>query len=124
VSFFKKVTLLSRKSFTRIVCVVSLLLHVLCRRIARWFVFKPKILGNLGKILRASDWKILIYFMAIHMEYFMAIWDMLLPFGTFCVRLEHFFPFWYHTPRKIWQPCCAEPRTTVVIKCRTNFSSK
>jgi hypothetical protein len=34
----------------------------------------------------------------------MAIWDILWPFGTFCIHLVHFFPFWYHVPRKIWQP--------------------
>jgi hypothetical protein len=34
----------------------------------------------------------------------MDIWDILLPFGTFCVHLVHFFRFWYHLPRKIWQP--------------------
>jgi hypothetical protein len=39
-----------------------------------------------------------------HLEYFMEIWDILWPFGTFCIHLVHFFPFWYHVPRKIWQP--------------------
>jgi hypothetical protein len=34
----------------------------------------------------------------------MDIWDILLPFGTLCVDLEHFFWFWYQVPRKIWQP--------------------
>jgi hypothetical protein len=24
---------------------------------------------------------------------------------TFCDHLVHFFQFWYHAPRKIWQPC-------------------
>jgi hypothetical protein len=37
-------------------------------------------------------------------EYFMDIWDFLLPFDTVCVHLVHFFLFWYHVPRKIWQP--------------------
>jgi hypothetical protein len=29
--------------------------------------------------------------------------------GTFCVRLGHFFRFWYHALRKIWQPWSAMP---------------
>jgi hypothetical protein len=38
----------------------------------------------LGKFWRALDWKMLIYFMSI--------WNILWPFGTFCVHLVHFFP--------------------------------
>jgi hypothetical protein len=43
-------------------------------------------------------------------EYFMDIWDILLPFGTFvviwyfCGHLVHFFWFGYHVPTKTWQP--------------------
>jgi hypothetical protein len=48
---------------------------------------------NLGKIFRVSDWKMYIY---------------LRPFGIFKDHLAHcvfiFFRFWYHAPRKIWQP--------------------
>jgi hypothetical protein len=33
-------------------------------RVARWLVFKPKN-PNFGKILRVSDWRMLIYFIAI-----------------------------------------------------------
>jgi hypothetical protein len=33
-----------------------------------------------------------------HLGYFMTIWYILSSFGTF-------FLFWYHAPRKIWQPC-------------------
>jgi hypothetical protein len=40
-----------------------------------------------------------------HLEYFEDIWDILWPFGSFCVYLVHFAPFWYFGPRKIWQPC-------------------
>jgi hypothetical protein len=57
---------------------------------------------NLGKIFRASDWKML--------KYFMAIWNILWIFGIF-VTIRYilcsfgtFFLFWYHAPRKIWQP--------------------
>jgi hypothetical protein len=39
-----------------------------------------------------------------HLEYFTDIWYILWPFGTFCVKSVHFFRFWYHVPRIIWQP--------------------
>jgi hypothetical protein len=36
-----------------------------------------------------------------HLEYFMDIWDILWKFGTFCVRLVHFFQFGYKScPKK------------------------
>jgi hypothetical protein len=41
-----------------------------------------------------------------HLEYFVNIWDILWPFGTFCVHLVHFFWYWYLAPRKIWQLWC------------------
>jgi hypothetical protein len=41
-----------------------------------------------------------------HLESFTNTWDILWPFGTFCVHLVHFLVFWYHVPRIIWQPCC------------------
>jgi hypothetical protein len=39
-----------------------------------------------------------------HFKYFTDIWDILSPFGTYCVPLVQFFQFWNHAPRKIWQP--------------------
>jgi hypothetical protein len=54
---------------------------------------------NMGKFQRALYWKMLIYFMVIG--------NILGTFCTFCVHLVHFFRFWYHVPRKIWQPCTA-----------------
>jgi hypothetical protein len=33
----------------------------------------------------------------------MEIWDILWPFGTFCIHLVHFLRVWYHVPIKIWQ---------------------
>jgi hypothetical protein len=60
--------------------------------------------ANLGKFWRALDWKMLIYIFWPfgifygHLGYFMTIW-------CICVHLVHFFLFWYHVPRKIWQPC-------------------
>jgi hypothetical protein len=38
------------------------------------------------------------------LEHFTDSLDILWPFGTFCVLLVHFFWFWFHVPRKIWQP--------------------
>jgi hypothetical protein len=58
---------------------------------------------NLGKFWRAIDWKMFMYFMAI--------WNILQTFWIFYDHLVHFmfifgpfFRFWYHMPRKIWQP--------------------
>jgi hypothetical protein len=36
---------------------------------------------------------------SIHLAYFMAIWYIFPPFGTF-------YMVWYVVPRKIWQPRC------------------
>jgi hypothetical protein len=44
-----------------------------------------------------------------NLEYFTNIWDILSPFGTFCVHLLHFFPLWCQVPTKIWQPWLAAP---------------
>jgi hypothetical protein len=45
--------------------------RVLCR-VARWFTFKPQN-PDLGKFLRALDWKMLIYIWNI-LRTFMTIW--------------------------------------------------
>jgi hypothetical protein len=65
--------------------------------------FQPKN-SNSVKFWRALGGKMLIYFMAI--------WNILWPFGIFYGHLLHFVflwyilsGFWYHEPRKIWQPC-------------------
>jgi hypothetical protein len=60
--------------------------------------------SNLGKFGMALYWKMLIHIFYGHFEYFTDIWDILRPFGTICVHLVHFFRFWYHASRKIWQP--------------------
>jgi hypothetical protein len=39
-----------------------------------------------------------------HLVYFMAIGNILWPFGIFCGHLVYFAPFWYFEPRKIWHP--------------------
>jgi hypothetical protein len=49
---------------------------------------------NFGTFLRALDLKMLIYFMAIC--------NILQTFGIF---MTIWYIFWYHVPRKIWQPC-------------------
>jgi hypothetical protein len=46
---------------------------VLLCRVARWFIFKPKII-IWEKILRALEWKMFY-------TYFLSIWNILLPFG-------------------------------------------
>jgi hypothetical protein len=51
---------------------------------------------NSGTFRRVLQWKMLVYFTAI--------WYILWTFGTFCIYLVHFSPFWYIVPRKIWQP--------------------
>jgi hypothetical protein len=68
--------------------------------VARWFIFKPKILiwVNLGRPCSGRFWYFYVRFV-----YFTAKWYILWSFGTFGI----FFPFWYVVPRKIWQPCVA-----------------
>jgi hypothetical protein len=42
------------------------------------------------------------------LKYFMAFWNILGTFWIFYDHLVHFVfcvQFWYHVPRKIWQPC-------------------
>jgi hypothetical protein len=39
------------------------------------------------------------WYIFVHLEHFTDIWDVLWPFGSFCVPLVHFFRFWYHVPR-------------------------
>jgi hypothetical protein len=59
---------------------------------------------NLGKIFRVSDWKMLIYFMAI--------WNILWIFGIFCDHSVHIVLIWYilsyfgimHLPEKSGNP--------------------
>jgi hypothetical protein len=52
--------------------------------------------SNLGIFRRALEWEML--------EYFMAVWYILRPFGILCVTLVYFPPFGYVVPRKIWHP--------------------
>jgi hypothetical protein len=72
-------------------------------RVARWFIFQPKIPIWVNFERPYIDWKMLIYSMAIwniyrHLWYFMIILNILCSFGRFS-------RFWYQVPIKIWQPC-------------------
>jgi hypothetical protein len=70
--------------------------------------FKPKIpiWVNFGGPKMGKCWYVLRPFGIFyeHLGNFMNIWYNLCSFGTF-------FRFWYHAPRKIWQPCL--PRASV-----------
>jgi hypothetical protein len=76
--------------------------NFLASRVARWFLFEPKIpiWVNLGGYCNGRCWYILWPFgqLSGHLAYLMAIWYMLHRFGTF-------YTFWYVVPRRIWQPC-------------------
>jgi hypothetical protein len=67
-------------------------------RVARWFVFRPKI-PNFGGPLNG---KCCIFY--YHLEYFMAIWYNLGPFGMVCGHLLYFPQLGVYGQRKIWQP--------------------
>jgi hypothetical protein len=67
-------------------CLFSLA-HSFKPRVARWFIFKPKI-PIWEKFWKAFDWKMLIYLMAIWnilqtFGIFMIIWNILCSFGRF-----------------------------------------
>jgi hypothetical protein len=40
-----------------------------------------------------------------HLAYFMAIGNILWPFGKFCSNLVYFSPLWNIGPKFFWQPC-------------------
>jgi hypothetical protein len=70
-------------------------------RVARWYIFKPKL-------------QILLYFgrsWSGMLRYILSPFGILKPFGAlnclllyFVVSLAYFSPFWFNLPRKIWQP--------------------
>jgi hypothetical protein len=77
---------------------------------------------NLGQFWRALDWRMYIYFMAI--------WNILRTFEIFYDQLVHFVliwyifsRFWYHEPRKIWQPC-SKLHTLANLQQRHNFKQQ
>jgi hypothetical protein len=68
-------------------------------RLARWYMFKPKIpiRVNFGGPSNGKCWLI----------YFMTIWTILRTFGIFYDYFVNFMIIWYiryHVPIKIWQP--------------------
>jgi hypothetical protein len=73
-------------------------------RVARWFVFKPKIQiwVNYGGSCNGRRWYILWtlgpFFGLGLLLYFMDIW-----YSSWFVVI--WYIFWYFVPRKIWQPC-------------------
>jgi hypothetical protein len=80
-------------------------------RVARWFIFKPKIpiWVNFGVPWIGKCWYILwqsVLFYG-HLGYSMTIWSILCLFGSF-------FRFVYHVPRKIWQPWTGQ-RTSAFV---------
>jgi hypothetical protein len=59
---------------------------LMCTRVARWFIFKPKIPIS-GKFWMVLKWKVLVYFMALRF--------VLRPFGIFFDHLVYFGFVWY-----------------------------
>jgi hypothetical protein len=68
-------------------------------RVARWFIFKPKIplWVNFGGSCNWRCWHILWPFGLFYFHLVYSTYGHLVYFGIF-------FPFWYVVPRKIWQP--------------------
>jgi hypothetical protein len=59
---------------------------------------------NFGKFWSALGWKMLMFLWPSVCNILRNFWVLYdhLP-GTFCVYLVHFYWFWYHGLRKIWQ---------------------
>jgi hypothetical protein len=76
-------------------------------RVARWPVYFQTKNPDLGKIWRALQWSMLVYYMAIwsnlqlfgifcgNLVHFVALWYILWPFGIFHGYLVYLFLFWY-----------------------------
>jgi hypothetical protein len=62
-----------------------------CQKIPIWV--------NFGGSLNGKCW-----YIYDHLEYFTAIWYILLPCGIICVHLVYYSRFGMFGPRKIWQP--------------------
>jgi hypothetical protein len=76
---------------------------MLCSRVARWFIFKPKIpvWVNFG-----GPW---------NGKY----WYMLWTFGIVCGHLVDFFPFWYvWTTKNLSTLLCSLPRYSNICVCK------
>jgi hypothetical protein len=57
-------------------------------RVARWFLFEPKI----------PNWEILEGLAMEDVGVCMAVWSIFLPFGIFYGHFVYFHPFWYILP--------------------------
>jgi hypothetical protein len=55
-----------------------------------------------------------------HLEYFTTILNVLWTFGIFCGHLVNFSPFYYVSPRKIWQNIAL---LTPAVTCRSHKPS-
>jgi hypothetical protein len=111
-----QVTLHSERDFRKIISPSLLTGQVFCQyiRVASWFVFKPKFqFGSILEGLRLEN----VYTFHVHLEYSLDIWDIVWPFGAFCINLVHFFRFWYNVARKIWQPCGTYKRKAQICIC-------
>jgi hypothetical protein len=76
-------------------------LFKMAARVARWFVFKPKIQiwVNFGGSCNGRCWYILCT-----LGPFYGLFYILWTFSIVRDNLAYFSPFWYFVPRKIWQP--------------------
>jgi hypothetical protein len=92
----------SKFGYTLLLSKVYFRFFYLRARVARWFIFKPKILiwGNFGGYCNVRCWYIVCSFgqRPGHLVYFMTI-------RYISPILVYFSPFWIVEPRKIWQPC-------------------
>jgi hypothetical protein len=62
-----------------------------CARVARWFVFKPKIQIWVNFVAPYIDWKnVDAHVFYGHLEYFKDIWENLMTIGYFCADLVNF----------------------------------
>jgi hypothetical protein len=75
---------------------------------------------NFGKIWRALEWKMLLYFYD-HGEYFTVIWYNLWPFGVVCCHLVYCLRFGIFGPRKICQPWTGHRNMLVVMTKVVNY---
>jgi hypothetical protein len=82
-------------------------------RVARWFVFKPKIPSwvNVWEPWIGKCW----YQFYDHLEHFTDTWDILWPFGTMFFHLVHFLHFWNHAPKKSGNPGAKTPRNSLAF---------
>jgi hypothetical protein len=59
-----------------------------------------------------------------HLEYFMAVWYSLWPFGIVCGHLLYSSQFGMFGPRNIWQPCPAQELRMTWFNFRKSFASE